>query len=374
MKIIKNFIKNKIINIIKYANGDMPSYLYDISSLNNLINSNYTNDILLIEPNMRYHAECLPGYIKYFNDLGYKVDVVLSNNNLSTLPFCRIMDLNFKVYPFYNYSSLQNIADNCEIIKRYKKIFVSTSMSLTGELYPSRIQFPNKIINVAHSIKSIKDDKIDRIGSNIVILSYFNKNYDTVNPHFFGENKNIDKNYTTTFITVGRIHKNVKNYSLMIHTVDKLIKNNIKNFKVLCIGWEGELSIPTHLQDYIKVIGRISFNELYSLMEKSDFYLSLLDPYNLLHKKYSYDIISGSNQLVLGFKTPFIINDIYASAYGYDQSNAIIYKENNLYESMIDSINMTNEQYKSISKNIEKLSLSIYNNSLSTLGRLINEH
>ena len=160
----------------------------------------------------------------------------------------------------------------------------------------------------------------------------------------------------------------------MIHTVDKLIKNNIKNFKVLCIGWEGELSIPTHLQDYIKVIGRISFNELYSLMEKSDFYLSLLDPYNLLHKKYSYDIISGSNQLVLGFKTPFIINDIYASAYGYDQSNAIIYKENNLYESMIDSINMTNEQYKSISKNIEKLSLSIYNNSLSTLGRLINEH
>lgn len=372
MKAIKNFIKNKIINIMNNANGNIHSYLYDITSLSNLKNSNFTNDILLIEPNMRYHAECLPGYIKYFNDLGYNVDVVISNNNLSTLPFCRIIDLRFKIYSFYNYSSLQNIADDCEIIKRYKKIFISTSMSLTGELYPSRIQFPKKIITVAHSINSIKEDKIDKIGSNIVVLSYFNKNFDTVNPHYFGENKSTNKNDTTTFITVGRIHKNVKNYGLMIHTVSRLVKNNIKNFKILCIGWEGEIDIPKPLQKYINIIGRISFNELYSLMEKSDFYLSLLDPYNALHKKYSYDIISGSNQLVLGFKIPFIINEIYASAYGYDQSNAIIYKENNLYDAMIKSINMDNEQYKSISKNIGKLSSRIYNISLSTLRRLIN--
>lgn len=373
MRLIKNYIKNKIVNIIDHANGEIHSYLYDIMSLNDLKNQKTRGDILIIEPNMRYHAECLPSYIKYFNDLGYKSDVVLSRQNLSTLPFCRIHNLDFNVYAFYNYSSIQNIADDCEIIKKYKKIFISTSMSLTGELYPSRIQFPHKVINVAHSIESISSDKIDKLNTNIVVLSYFNNKFNTVNPHFFGNYVTPKKNEYVNFVTVGRLHKNVKNYELMINTVDKLINNNFNKFKVLCIGWEGDQIIPEHLHNYIKIIGRISFSELYSIMEKSDFYLSLLDPHNILHRRYSYDAISGSNQLVLGFKVPFLISDIYAKPYGYDHSNAIIYHDNELYDAMVKSIMMQNDEYELMKKNIENMASSIYNKSLSTLRGLINE-
>ena len=38
-------------------------------------NSIKKRTVLIFEPN-RYHFECLPGYAKYFIDLGYNVDIL----------------------------------------------------------------------------------------------------------------------------------------------------------------------------------------------------------------------------------------------------------------------------------------------------------
>ena len=52
--------------------------------------------VVVIEPNP-FHGETVPGYVKYFLDLGYQVDVFLTYEIAFEQPFNR-MDDNFRVF------------------------------------------------------------------------------------------------------------------------------------------------------------------------------------------------------------------------------------------------------------------------------------
>jgi hypothetical protein len=48
----------------------------------------HKKSVLIVEPHFE-HGECLPGWTKYFQDLGYTVDIFTRYENFAEKPFCR---------------------------------------------------------------------------------------------------------------------------------------------------------------------------------------------------------------------------------------------------------------------------------------------
>ena len=72
------------------------------------------NTILIIEPN-QFHHECTPGYVKYFYDLGYNVDVLfhISGND----SFCLFPESEkIRIRTFQNVEHLKKYAKYLSII------------------------------------------------------------------------------------------------------------------------------------------------------------------------------------------------------------------------------------------------------------------
>jgi hypothetical protein len=365
-------------DIIIYQSEDI-RVLNLLRNNNNIINNAFNKNILLIEPNMLYHGECLPSYVNFLNKFGYHIDVVLSRHNFNLNPFCRLLkeNHNYECFPFYNYMNIKILSQDRTITERYDKILISTAVSLEGDLFAENIMPKNKIITIVHSLASINDfDMIKKINNQIFLLSYFNNNtYKMINPHYFGNinhSKKLEKS-CIKFITVGRMYKDVKNYILLETAIKKLLDNGIKNFEITCIGWEGDIKFQKSISNYITIEKKLCFDELFFKLESSDFYLSLLDPNNALHLKYCNDLISGSNQLVLAFRKPYIISKFFADAYKYNKENAIIYEGNLLYEGMINAITMSYQCYSEMQNNITKLSKKLYNISIKNLKEALND-
>ncbi len=334
------------------------------------------NKILIIEPNMKYHSECLSGYIKYFNDLGYKPDVILSYDNYNLQPFIRCNQLSFDTFPIYDYDSLIKLVEDKVFINGYKKILITTSIALSGDIFPAFFDNKKQIMSIIHSLKTIDSMNIKQATNNkCYVLSYFKNNtYPTINPHYFGEVLETQKNEEfVKFISVGRIQKDVKNYDMLVESIRDLIVRGYKNFEVVLIGWHGNMDFDDDVAKYINFKGKLSFDEMFLEMEDADFYLSLLDPNDEKQFEYSYDLATGSNQLVLAFKKPYLINEQFANAYKYSQENAIVYKENNLTEAMINAIEMKQDDYLKIQDNLRKLSQELYSLSIENIKEELND-
>lgn len=106
----------------------------------------------------------------------------------------------------------------------------------------------------------------------------------SVNPHYFGEINRTSKNpIYTNFLMVGAIEPERRNCSLLIDAVKYLDSKNLSNFKIIVIG-RGDIGvIPDKLKKYFEILGRVSYDVMYSKMETSDFFLPLLDPLNEEH-------------------------------------------------------------------------------------------
>ena len=62
----------------KYSYNTLNIKYINISTLYEFMNiTKFKNKILFFEPNYHHH-ECIPGFTKYFIDLGYDVDILLT--------------------------------------------------------------------------------------------------------------------------------------------------------------------------------------------------------------------------------------------------------------------------------------------------------
>ena len=317
------------------------------------------NTILIVEPNMRYHGECLAGYVKMFNDLGYNVHIIMGNDSKNLGVFDRCSKLNVKVFGFDFYKSMLAAVNTQDLMLKYKKVIITTALDNDGEMMLYRINYPWLCSCVFHSIRSMTDyglDFMEKEGKGFVISYFGNNNLKTINPHYFGDTEVTPKNKDVIeFVTIGRIQKDVKNYNLLKDSIKSLLKDGITNFRVNVIGWAGNMDIEEDIKPYINFLGKLSFPDMYSVIEKSDFLLSLLDCENEKHLLYTKDLATGSNQLVLGFEKPYLISKVYADAYRYNDSNAIIYNDNDLPSAMKRAMKITDEEYEKMQKSINKL-------------------
>lgn len=333
--------------------------------------------ILIVEPN-EYHAEILPGYVKYFQDLGFKVVLITRKENLDSLLFSRFIDAWLPrihcMNPFFMKASL-----NSKKISEYELVFISSN--IFGEkngYWGSYFQYLNNTpkgrngyLTVEHSLGFMPESPheiVDR--TRIVMLTRCERNgfvYPMVNPHYFGNVKMTKLNKERVFITVGAVNSRNRDFSGLVLAVNKLVADGISNFTVLVVGRISDNYNDARLPSQIKLLGHANFHDLYKLMEKADFFLMLLDADNEGNRRYLDGETTGSRQLILGFAKVPLIQKEFAKAYGLTGNNAIIHQDNRLDIPMKKAINLSDEEYNEKRKNLLMLSEQIYQESLDNL-------
>lgn len=336
--------------------------------------------ILVVEANTT-HGEVVPGYVKYCLDLGYKVDVVITPEVARERPFLRFEHENLRIFILSHWGLKLLFA--MPKVYNYKKILITSSAYYflgDGNKWPAVVdvfglkQHENKLIVVEHDLLDIKKlNEEDLLKDNkILTLSEFDKGI-MVNPHYFGEVKVTAKNELTNFIVVGGIQAQRKNHKMLLEAVKELAEKKIENFKITIVGKGNLDDIPYNIRKFFEIKGRLDFPKMYDEMEKADFFLTLLDAENEMHRRYISSGTTGSKQLILGFGKPAIINSEFGKFYGFDDESAIIQKSNNLSNAMTKAINLNAKDYDSMQNNLLILKEDIYKKSLDNMRRIINE-
>jgi len=333
------------------------------------------NSVLLTEVN-HCHGECLPGIAKYFSDLGYNIDVLISTSEYNLLPFASFKDSRIQFY-----TTTHNAAKVClknSIIRKYRYVYINSDQigkDYFTEFYKNIPVNKDKLIIMTHSPGKypagwFSGRKFLMIANIPVTNSVVPA---VVNPHYFGEIPVHKKNAATRFIVIGNIEGKRRNYSLLIETVKKLANSGISNFKVTVIARCGNLElIDKETLSYIDFKGKLSYKEMYKELEKADFFLTLLDFDNPNHYRYLTEATSGSFQLIYGFNKPCLIQNKFAQIPGLNSENALCYNTNSeLFNSMCDAIRMSAKEYEEKQRNLKSLSNKIYALSLNNLKTLL---
>ncbi len=333
------------------------------------------NSVLLFEA-QPHHGECLPAYIKYLNDLGFHVDILMLKKLIKTKPFCRMpRNSRFRIFK-YNYSNIDEILKNKNIL-HYKHIIITTAIhNYTPQIsvieqYPTLKKHPSIYI-IEHDIKDISKNKEENylISNRIITLWNFHKGI-MINPHYFGKTKITAKSRKSTFIVVGNIEAKRKNHKILFDSIEALHKKN-KNFNVIIIGRnkDNNYKIKDNIKEHLTITGYLNFPKMFKYMEKADFFIPLLDNNNQDHNRYLESGVSGSIQLILGFKKIPIIQQKFADFYGFNSSNGIIYTEN-LTNAMEKALELNQTNYSQKQFNLKKYAESIYKISISNLDNIL---
>ncbi len=330
------------------------------------------NSVLIIEANP-WHGEIVPGFAKYFQDLGFNVDVFLRPENNTE-------------NPFVNYATPDTPAPHIFVITpgllkqyardlgQYEHVFLSTSVfwdrefnGTVAEYLGYDIKCRGNVMMVEHSPQQFLETyRLAKRPETIFSLSAY-QDVKRINPHYFGPIiDNRPKDNIVRFVVVGSIVADAKNHHLLIDAANDLINSGIDNFEINIVG-RGVLDIPEHLKSKIKLCGRLAYREMFEKIQETDFLLVCLDPENPAHDRYKSGTTTGSLQLSFGFHRPMIISSEFANAYSLNDKNAIIYPGNELSNAMARAMKMTPIQYGRLVSGIRTKASDVYTESLNNL-------
>ena len=293
------------------------------------------NSVLLIETNTA-HGEVIAGYLKYFQDMGFNVDVLVNPVIVKEHPFCRL-DLS-RVSVFSSDFPLLGRFFASRKFRAYKHVFLMTSAAYfywigdrQGSVlacYPKLREHPSLFV-VEHDLNDI-----ERFGEqsflsrkHLIALGRFPHTQAVfVSPFLFGDVRTANgdaRDGETVFICVGGIQQARKNHQKLISAIREIIAVK-RNFKVVIIG-KGELqNLPEEIHPFCEITGRIDFPEMFEKLEKADFLLPLLDADEPAHNRYITTGVTGSAQLIYAFEKIPVVHPKFAAFYGFDDRNAII--------------------------------------------------
>ena len=344
-----------------------------IKNLSSILNINIKKNTILIFENNNYHYECTPGYSKYFIDIGYNVHIIMKSNNQDTFYlFEPIKKINIFIYN--KLEEIMVISKKLKLLfNKYNFILVQSTDEWRKELYEKLGFFKmNNSIFVLHNINYAK---------NLGILKYYNqkrlwslgnfKNALQVNPHYFGNIKIKDKkNKVRFFITSTK----GRNYNKLISVAYKLKKKHLE-FEILVTGYSRVFSsknIPKNLKKNFVFKYKVSYYELYQLVQSCDYILIILDPKNKKDHIFKKFQATGSIQLAYGFSKPTLINKYFAHMYGMNSKNSFIYENSNFYNVMYNAIILNKRIYKKKQNKLIKLSNNIYKKSIKNIKQTLN--
>jgi hypothetical protein len=352
--------------------------------------------ILLIEPNP-YHSEVLPGIVKYLEYLQYTVDVFVQESLLNDNAFCWYPH-HVNLYG-YQFSNLGNLL-SAENIAEYDFVFFSSlEFTANGGMYNivQHLGFMPKtkygILGIYHTtsfIDRFKDYELMAEGRIFCFSDFQKQNYDVtvLNPHYFAPPQFCSTSSKTDdyLACVGGAYSErmladalwktrgkIKAGQLKIYLYGtRHSQTNIKRLKLFLKFFIPSRHRAPYSYKFIVPAGHLSFAELFTSIVRSKYILVLIDPANKDHAHYLTDSTSGVKQLALGFNKIPIIHRMVAGKYGFDESNSILFEDNEgLAEVLMNIANKSpyNEMDKIIQ--LRKLSERIESLSLANLRRAI---
>ena len=335
--------------------------------------SKKNNTILIFEPN-KFHHECLPGYSKYFIELGYNVDILLHTSGIYSFILFKEIDS----IRFFTFRSIRQITSKGKklsiIIKKYKFILFQTNNYEDRQLYNKLdLLSTNNSFFIFHETLSIDGNYSKYIAENkIWTLGNISK-FVQVNPHYFGNVINIkNKNVITKFFFTST---ESRNYRYLIQSLKRL-KNENYDFKVIITGRSRALkakNIPKILSKNIKLRYGVSYYDLFKAVEQSDYIIIPLDPNNIYERLYNTIKVTGSMQLSYGFIKPVIINQEYANFYNLNMNNSLLYNNSNLYDILQKAILLNNDNYKKLQQNLYSVEKNVYQSSIANVKKALNK-
>lgn len=341
------------------------------------------NTFLLWEPCTESHGEIIPGFAKYFIDLGYEVSILMNPKRNKEGLFHNFPKSKKKKL-FFNNLELDEIiyclsknALQSSNNKRAKGIIITTArnVSLPDSKYKDKTSFfkpEDKVLLVEHDVKKPIDE--GAWNNDIITLApinYKGQNSIVINPHYFGnfDLKNT-KNTIKNFIIIGALDYKRRNFNQLFDALDNLAQYQ-NDFKITVIGNGDYNIIPKHLRKFFDIKGRLDFKKMYKEIKNAHFILPLLDETQESHKRYITTGTSGTFQLSLGFNKPCIIAEKFALPRLLNADNAIIYTENNLQNGIKEALCMDEENYLKLCANLQTTADNIYEESLRNLKFLI---
>lgn len=338
------------------------------------------NTFFVWEPCSHSHGEVVPGYTKYLLDLGFKVSVLLAPERLTEGLFARFRHPRLEVHGFPQAAILGHFAKYG--LQRSRGILITTARKIGDRhsygseygLFPQR-RADQRILLVEHDVrKAIDSGFIDANVLTLRAINYRNQLTQSVNPHYFGETQithRADPD-VVRFITVGALAARRRNVGLLVSAVERLHRDGLRNFKIAVIGKGSLEHLPAHLRPYFEIHGRVGFDALYVELEKSDFFLSLLDPDDPRHAFYRSTGTSGNFQLVYGFSKPCLVAEPFARPNRLTAENSVVYASNSdLVTAMSSAIRMDADDYAQRQLALRDLAETLYAESLATLRRVL---
>jgi len=328
------------------------------------------NSVLIVEFYI-VHGETLPGYIKYFLELDYNVDVFLrkpdgiQRNDLG-LFLCFNANDKVRIRTLSKFDL--NLLLRSKAVTKYRHIFINTFNDGIEQRHLFNVNlFKLKPICVAHN-PDIKNDyfntgkiislvKMDRINRKPPLV---------VNPHFFGEFNKRKKSDRTTFVAFYSENLLRRNIYLLFDACDRLFSGGIHDFSVKIIG--NKMKIPEKYNDNFLVFGFLDFQKMYNEINDSDFLLALIDQASVQYTNKA----SGSYLLSYGFLKPIVLHKRFSEVSGFNDKNSILYDDNSeLANAMEKCIKMSNGDYLSLISALELSEKELYNTSLNNLKKIL---
>ncbi len=347
------------------------------------------------------HAECTPGYAKLLCDLGFSVDVFMLENKEQETALCRFgPDLPVRLHIFSSaaqiLSALAGAARQSaglmittgglfypnEDVASYKKTPITPHVhKLLDRLrlppYPHLLALAEqfkKTVFVFHKTWQLAPDIRFLLGERIekgAVLLFESEEFPMVNPHYFGKVISPPKNEMTRFAVVGEVRNDKRSYPALVHAVTELERTG-HDFRIDIIG-RGDLATPPErLSRTFRFHGYLSYQDLYDVLDSTDYILPLLDPSNPDHETYRRHKTSGCFQLAYGFHKPVVLERSFAEARGFTDDNAILYSgANGLQAGMEQAVRTSRAGYDVMRTGVAKRSAVIQERSRESLGRVL---
>ena len=347
------------------------------------------NTILLAEPNA-FHGECLPGYVKYFRELGYNVVILCRYANYKEDPFCRFAEKPTRycltIWGMRKYLRSRKI-------KEYEYVLLTSARSYMDE-YRYYWRYPDFLKMLPEGKRGVgliehefgagsygefwdKQDEnsayLKQLFYHTFVLTGFsfrNHKIPMLNPHYFGEIKPKQSlsQGKRVFITVGKISDSTRNYPQLFEALLKL--SDDMDYEVRVIGSGTLDGVPEKLRSKFKILGRLDFEDMYRNLEDADFFLPLLDREK--QPAYCKYCTSGSRQLILGFNMISLMQKEFASHYGFSSRNTIVY-DINLAGAVMKALSMSNDEYQRMKMNLGKVRKEVEAVSLNNLRKRVHD-
>lgn len=359
----------------KQEQSSLPSILTPLDA-DNFLKKLPEKTVLLIESN-NYHADSLPSVAHYFNRLGYGLDIILSYKEHKLKPFAIFEGDNVRIYTL-DLNQIKKFLNNKRIDK-YEFVYFNSEIVNYGKddsvtFFSSPYLPRSKCLYMLHHPKDFKYSESVRS----LMLGHFTfagyKKPTVLVPTYFGNVTTKTKNNISRFVVVGNIHRERKNFDLLLSTCKLLINNGITNFRVTVIARAGDLPIAEELKRYIEFKGCLTYQRMYEVVSASDYILTLMDSSIPEHLRYISDGFTGSVLLSYGFRKPCLIESSFAKTYEFNKFNSIIYQNSSEFpEAIKKAISLDKQEYLKLQLELAETAMLLYDKSLQSLKNLLDE-